>query len=109
MSRYYNIPNKVNLPIKPPSTDIDPIFICKSKTPIIIENEKKTSWPIKHRHPNISISKENTPPRRITTQHKLNKPWQTVVKTTVPKPGESKLSVLNYLILYVLYRSSIDV
>jgi hypothetical protein len=87
MSRYYNIPNKVNLPIVPPPTDIDPIFICNSKAPIIIEPEKKTSWPIKHRHPNISTSKENTPPRRINTYNKLQKPWQTVVKTTVPKPG----------------------
>jgi hypothetical protein len=86
MSRYYNIPNKVNLPpVVPLSTDIDSIYICKSKAPIIIESEKKSSWPIKHRHPNISTSKENTPPRRI---HKLHKPWQTVVKTTVLKPGE---------------------
>jgi hypothetical protein len=87
MSRYYNIPNKVNLPLTSSITDIDPVFICKSKTPFIIENEKKISWPIKHRHPNISISKENTPPRRITAHQKLHKPWQTVVKTTVPKAG----------------------
>jgi len=86
MSRYYNIPNKVNLPIAPISTDIDPVYICKSKPPIIIESEKKSSCPIKHRHPNISTSKENTPPRRINTHHKLHKPWQIVVKTTVLKP-----------------------
>jgi hypothetical protein len=87
MSRYYNIPNKVNLPIVPPSVDIDPNFICKSKTPIIIENEKKKYWSTKSRYPNISLSKENTPPRRIATYRKLHKPWQTVVKTTVTKPG----------------------
>jgi hypothetical protein len=94
MSRYYNIPNKVNLPIVPYSTDIDPVYICKSKSPIIIESEKKPLWPIKHhRHPNISTSKENTPPRRINTYNKLHKPWQTVVKTTVLKPGGFKIFV----------------
>jgi hypothetical protein len=87
MSRYYNIPNKVNLPIVPSSSDIDPVYICKSKPPIIIDFEKKSSWPIKPRHPNISTSKENTPPRRTNTHQKLHKPWQTVVKTTVLKPG----------------------
>jgi hypothetical protein len=91
MSRYYNIPNKVNLPpVIPFSTDIDPVYICKSKSPIIIESEKKSSWPIKHRHPNISTSKENTPPRYI---HKLHKQWQTVVKTTVLKPGRFQVYI----------------
>lgn len=90
MSRYYNIPNKVNLPLVPYSTDIDPVYNCKSKTSFIVENEKKSSWPNKHRHPTIGLSKENTPPRRINTHQKIHKPWQTVVKTTVSKPGKLK-------------------
>ena len=88
MSRYYTIPNKVNLPIVPYSIDIDPVYSCKSKAPIVIESEKKPSWPPKHRQPNISISKENTPPRRKNT---YQKPWQTVVKTSVLKPGSYEI------------------
>ena len=87
MSRYYNIPNKVNLPIVPHTIDVDPVYNYKSKPSIVIESEKKSSWPIKHRHLNICTSKENTPPRRINSRQKLHKPWQTVVKTTVLKPG----------------------
>jgi hypothetical protein len=107
MSRYYNIPNKVNLPIIPHSTDLDPVYNCKSKTPIIIELEKKSSWPIKHRHPNICTSKENTPPRRINAHQKLHKPWQTVVKTTVLKPGE--YIIFCFYVVMKYFRSSIDV
>ncbi|CAF3232028.1 unnamed protein product [Rotaria socialis] len=91
MACYYNIPNKVNLPLMSPSKDIDPIFISKSKPSIIIESEKKTARQIKHRHPNISNAKENTPPRRIATYNKLYKPLQTVVKNTVPKPDPRRL------------------
>jgi len=93
MSRYYNIPNKVNLPLVPTTIDIESVHISKSKPPIIIEHEKKTSWPIKPRHPNISTSKENTPPRRVTTNHHklLHKPWQTVVKTSVSKVADPRL------------------
>ena len=80
MFRYYNIPNKVNLPIISPTTDIDSIFICKSKPSIIIENEKKIPWSIKHRHANISTSKENTSPRRITTHHKFHKSCDNMIK-----------------------------
>jgi hypothetical protein len=87
MSRYYNIPNKVNLPLVIPSTDIESLLNSKSKASLIIEHEKKSSWPIKHRHPNICTAKENTPPRRMATHHKFYKPWQTVVKTSVLKPG----------------------
>lgn len=87
MSRYYNIPNKVNLPIAPHGTHADPLFACKSKAPLIIENEKKIGWPSKSRYPNISNSQENTPPRRIPSYRKLHKPWQTVVKTTVARAG----------------------
>ncbi len=83
MSRYYNIPNKVNLPIKPH----------------IIESEIKSSYQIKHRQPTISISKENTPPR--CTQQKLHKPWQTVVKTTISKPGSNRISY--YFLLLIVY------
>lgn len=88
MARYYNIPNKVNLPLVSPSSDVDPFLISKSSKPsIIIESEKKTPRQIKHRHPNISAAKENTPPRRIVTHNKLCKPLQAVVKSNVPKPG----------------------
>lgn len=80
MSRYYHLPNKVNLPFIPHSTDIDLGYHCKSKPTIVIESEKKSS--IKVRQPTISISKENTPPRR-----KQQKAWQTIAKTTVSKPG----------------------
>ncbi|CAF0721495.1 unnamed protein product [Rotaria sordida] len=86
MARYYNIPNKVNLPLVSPPRDIDPVFICKSKPSIIIESEKKTPRSIKHRHPNISTSKENTPPRRIAAHQKFRKPCQTMVKAIVTKP-----------------------
>ena len=85
MSRYYQLPNKVNLPIA--SNNHDSISLNKSKTSIFNECEKKFPWPIKHRLPNISNSKENTPPRRAHYHQKLYKPWQTVVKTTVSRPG----------------------
>ncbi|UJR35386.1 hypothetical protein I4U23_028143 [Adineta vaga] len=90
MPRYYNIPNKVNLPLVSHSIDRDPVSMCKSKSPLIIENEKKLAWPTKSRYPNISNSQENTPPRRIPTYRKLHKPWQTVVRTIVPK-ADSRL------------------
>lgn len=97
MSRYYSIPNKVNLPLLPHSIDIDPGYNCKSKPSIIIESEKKSSWPIKNRQLTISLSKENTPPRR--TYHKLQKQWQTVAKTTVSKPGSHRSLV--FLLIHV--------
>lgn len=84
MSRYYRLPNKVNLPIASNTSDSN--SICKPKTSILNESEKKFPWPIKNRHPNISNSKENTPPRRVQHQQKLHKPWQTIVKTTVSRP-----------------------
>ena len=88
MSRYYNIPNKVNLPLVSPLADVEPGHMGKGKASILIEHEKKSVWPIRHRYPNISTSKENTPPRRMPVHpSKLHKPWQTVVKTTVTKPG----------------------
>ncbi|CAF0972103.1 unnamed protein product [Adineta steineri] len=90
MSRYYNIPNKVNLPLTSPPTDFDSIFMCKSRPPIIIEHEKKSIWPNKYRHSNISNAQENTPPRRMSTFRKLHKPWQTMVKTNVTK-ADSRL------------------
>ncbi|CAF1328676.1 unnamed protein product [Adineta ricciae] len=90
MPRYYHIPNKVNLPLVTHSNNLDPISVCKSKPPIIIEHEKKSAWSSKSRHPNISDSQENTPPRRISAYRKLNKPWQTVVRTIVPK-ADSRL------------------
>lgn len=79
MSRYYHIPNKVNLPFIPHSAEIEFGYPCKSKPSIVIESEKKS---MKIRQPPISISKENTPPR-----HKHQKPWQTIAKTTVTKAG----------------------
>ena len=72
MSRYYQIPNKVNLPIVPCPVNNDPVYMCKSKPSVSIESEKKVPWPTKYRHPNISTSKENTPPRRIHKYDKLH-------------------------------------
>ncbi|CAF3182874.1 unnamed protein product [Rotaria sp. Silwood2] len=95
MARYYNIPNKVNLPLMSPPRDVDPVFTCKSKSSIIIETENKTPRSIKHRHPHISTSKENTPPRRIATHHKLHKPSQTVIKPILPKPNPRR--VFNFI------------
>lgn len=87
MSRYYNIPNKVNLPLVSPLAAVEPSHMGKGKASILIEHEKKSVWPVRHRYPNISTSKENTPPRRMAAHpSKLQKPWQTVVKTTVTKP-----------------------
>lgn len=87
MSRYYHLPNKVNLPFIPHSADIEPGYPCKSKPSIVIESEKKST---KFRQPTISISKENTPPKR-----KHQKPWQTVAKTTVSKAGLSRNSSIS--------------
>lgn len=80
MSRYYNIPNKVNLPI------------VSSNSNVHVEHEKKSTWSIRNRHPNISMAKENTPPRRapVVNHHhsKLYKPWQTFVKASVSKASQ---------------------
>ena len=94
MSRYYNIPNKVNLPIAVPPADLEPALRCKAKASITIEHERRNAWPVKHRHPNISTAKENTPPRRAPAYHpKLYKPWQTLVKASVPKTGWFRTSL----------------
>lgn len=88
MSRFYHIPNKVNLPFSTPLTnDFQvPIVHTKSKTSITIEHEKKFPWTIKSRYPPISTAKENTPPRRTPISYpKLSKPFPTNVKPSGPR------------------------
>jgi hypothetical protein len=116
MSRYYNIPNKVNLPIVPSTNDIEPMLLSKGKTGFTIEHEKKSSWPMKHRYPAISTAKENTPPRRTPPvyQSKSFKPWQSSTKTSTSKAGESSRETPSIVIVRKSIRcrrsrSSIDV
>ena len=90
MSRFYHIPNKVNLPFSTPLTnDFQvPTIHTKSKTSITIEHEKKFPWTIKSRYPPISTAKENTPPRRTPISYpKLSKPFPTNVKPAGPRAG----------------------
>ena len=90
MSRYYNIPNKVNLPMSANSHESESILLCKPKPAVIVEHEKRSPWSLRSRHANISLAKENTPPRRAHLHHsRLYKPWQTFVKASVSKIGKN--------------------
>ena len=103
MSRFYHLPNKVNLPLSSSSDFPAPVVLHpKSKTSITVEHEKKFPWLSKARYPNISTAKENTPPRRTPISHpKLSKPWPTNVKPAGPRAGS-----LDFDFLHVRFFSS---